>query len=212
MSYDEEQQKRSRLVVETPHERREVVQHQTVRAPTHDRRGFSGGMLAVVALATIAITSLVFLFIITRGDGDDDASVSVNARTAAQQPTPAVAQQPVMAPSAPLPQPTPYSTTIVVPPGTITGEIPTGSSAPPATSQTNPTADDAVVKRKIERSFTEDPDISEANLTIDVISGKAILTGTVGSKDLSDRAERLARAIAGEGNVVNRIRVETPLP
>ena len=45
MSYDEEQQRKSRIVVETPHTRREVVHQQTTRIP-EERRGVSTGVVA----------------------------------------------------------------------------------------------------------------------------------------------------------------------
>ncbi len=60
MSYDEEQHRRSRVVVETPTARREVVQQQTVRYP--ERRAHSTGMVVTVALVAIAATAIVFLF------------------------------------------------------------------------------------------------------------------------------------------------------
>ncbi|HEX8723466.1 MAG TPA: hypothetical protein VF736_22805, partial [Pyrinomonadaceae bacterium] len=64
MSYDEEQQKRSRVVIETPTARREVVQQQTVRYPAPpERRGYSTGVLATVALLAIAATAIIFLFL-----------------------------------------------------------------------------------------------------------------------------------------------------
>src|ERR671913_292491 len=100
MSHDEEQHRKSRVVIETPTERREVVQQQTYRTPEHERSGFSSGMVAAVALAAIAATAIVFLFIMNRGD-DSDTSVSVNARgAAATQPTP-YAQQPVIVQATP---------------------------------------------------------------------------------------------------------------
>src|ERR1043165_7287330 len=100
MSYDEEQSRRSRVVVETPNERREVVQHQTVRYP-EERRGYSTGMVVTVALLAISATAIIFLFL-TNSRGDSE--VNVNARVASQ-PTP-MTQAPVIV-TQPTTQPTP---------------------------------------------------------------------------------------------------------
>ena len=51
MSYDEEQARKSRVVVETPNERREVVQSQAVRTP--DRSGISAGMVGVLGISNV---------------------------------------------------------------------------------------------------------------------------------------------------------------
>ena len=51
MSYDEEQAKRSRVVVETPNERREVVHTQAVRSD--DRSGISAGMVGVLVVGLV---------------------------------------------------------------------------------------------------------------------------------------------------------------
>src|SRR5215210_6601507 len=93
MSYDEEQQKRSRVVVETPTARREVVQQQTVRYPAPERRGYSTGVVATVALLAIAATAIIFLFLTNSGD-DKSSETNVNIRASAQ-PTP-FAQAPVV--------------------------------------------------------------------------------------------------------------------
>ena len=59
MAYDEEQARRSRVVVETPTERREVV-HSQVRTP--DRSGVSAGMVGVLVVVAIALITVMVLF------------------------------------------------------------------------------------------------------------------------------------------------------
>ncbi|HEU4595918.1 MAG TPA: hypothetical protein VFS10_12315, partial [Pyrinomonadaceae bacterium] len=104
MSQDEEQHRRSRVVVETPTARREVVHSQTVRYP-EERRGYSGGMVAAVALTAIALTVIVFLFLTNPSDESDNTNINVRT-SAATQPTPFV-QQPVIVQATPFVQPTP---------------------------------------------------------------------------------------------------------
>ena len=59
MSYDEEQARRSRVVVETPNERREVVAFtQSVR----DNGGISAGMVGVLVVVAIALITMLVLF------------------------------------------------------------------------------------------------------------------------------------------------------
>ena len=58
MAYDEEQARKSRVVVETPTERREVVHSQSVR----DNSGISAGMVGVLVVVAIALITLLVLF------------------------------------------------------------------------------------------------------------------------------------------------------
>ena len=134
MSYDEEQQKRSRVVVETPTARREVVRQQTVRYP-QERRSFSTGMVVAVALVAIAVTAIVFLFL--TNSRDDSSQTNVNIRTAAAtQPTPfaqtpVIVQQPTTMPTAP-----PQTVIIQQPPATTTAPAPVIVTQPPAAGTT----------------------------------------------------------------------------
>ena len=58
MAYDEEEARRSRVVVETPNERREVVHTQSVR----DNSGISAGMVGVLVVVAIALITMLVLF------------------------------------------------------------------------------------------------------------------------------------------------------
>jgi hypothetical protein len=220
MSYDEEQQKRSRVVIETPTARREVVEQRTVRQvpPVYppERRGYSTGVVATVALLAIAATALIFLFI-TNSREDSATEVNVNARTAtATQPTP-FAQAPVLV-QTPLPQPTPIiiqqapqtvPAPIIVqaPPTDTTTAAPT-TTAPPA-STAPPANDDATLQTKIDKAFADDPAVSTAVIDATVVKGRVHLSGTVNSDAVKQRAERLAYAVKGVLGVDNKI-VVTP--
>jgi hypothetical protein len=224
MSYDEEQQKRSRVVIETPTARREVVEERTVRQPGYyppERRGYSTGVLATVALLAIAATSIIFLFL-TNSRDDSSTEVNINARTsAATQPTP-FAQAPVTV-QTPLPQPTPIiiqqapqtvpAPVIIQAPPTTTDPT---TTAPPATATAPPAtpaaSDDATLQTKIDRAFADDPAVSTAVIDATVVNGRVRLSGTVNSDAVKQRAERLAYAVKGVLGVDNKIVVSTGTP
>jgi hypothetical protein len=206
MSYDEEQTKRSRVVVETPTERREVVQHQTVRYP-EERRGFSTGAVVTVALLAIAATAIIFLFL-TNSRGDSETNV--NIRASATQPTP-MTQTPVIV-SQPATQPTPIIITqpapVSQPAPVVIQAPPTTTTAPPVTTApAAPAHDDASLQAKLDKALTDDTELSAAGVTATIIDGRASLTGTVNSDALKRKAERLAYAIKGVTGVDNHIAV-----
>ena len=215
MSYDEEQQKRSRVVVETPTARREVVQQQTVRYPTPERRGYSTGVVATVALLAIAVTAIVFLFLTNSGDESTETNVNIRAAT---QPTP-FTQAPVVV-QTPLTQPTP----IVIQQAPQTVPAPIIIQAPPATdpaaaappTTTAPAApapsDDSALQQRIDKSFADDPAIAAATIDATVVNGRVKLSGTVSSDAVKQRAERLAYAVKGVLGVDNRIVVAPATP
>ena len=210
MSYDEEQTRRSRVVVETPNERREVVQHQTVRYP-EERRGFSTGMVVTVALLAIAATAIIFLFLMN--SRNDTSEINVNAR-AATQPTP-MSQPPVIV-SQPATQPTPIiiQQPATTQPAPVIIQAPPPSrttSAPPATDSsssgsTAPATDDSALQQKIDKAIDDDTELSAADVTATVINGRVSLTGTVSSDALKRKAERLV-TIKGVAGVDNHITV-----
>ena len=103
MAYDEEQARKSRVVVETPSERREVVHSQSVRTP--DNSGISAGMVGVLVVVAIALITMLVLFWLSSQPATD------NANLAAQQP-PTVIQQPAPAQQPPviIQQPAPATT------------------------------------------------------------------------------------------------------
>ena len=229
MSYDEEQQKRSRVVIETPTARREVVEQRTVRHPAPgyyppERRGYSAGVLATVALLAIAATAIIFLFL-TNSREDSTTEVNINARTAATQPTP-FAQAPVIVQTTPAPLPTPII--IQQAPPTTTVPAPVIIQAPPATDPAPPTttappassappsapsaSDDATLQTKIDQAFAADSTVSAAIINATVVNGRVRLSGTVNSDAVKQRAERLAYNVKGVLGVDNKIVVTASTP
>ena len=221
MSYDEEQQKRSRVVIETPTARREVVEQQTVRYPP-ERRGYSTGVLATVALLAIAATAIIFLFLTNSRDDTAETNVNINAR-AATQPTP-FTQAPVMV-QTPMTQPTPIiiqqapqtvpaPVIIQAPPPTDTTVTAPVTTAPPPTSTAPaaPANDDATLQTKIDKAFADDPSVSTVSIDATVVNGRVKLSGTVSSDAVKQRAERLAYAVKGVLGVDNKITVTAGTP
>ena len=217
MSQDEETRRHSRIEVQTPAGRREVVQSQVTRYPA-EREGFSAGMVAAVALAAVAATAVIF-FLFFMNPREDESSTNINIRTAGVQPTPVV-QTPVIVQPTPMMQPTPIIiqqappvTTeappiIIQQPAPATQPAPRTAAAPAAPSG----ADDAALQTKVDKAFQDDADISGATVNATVVNGKVLLIGTVKSASLKQKAEALARAVKGISSVENKINVDPDAP
>ena len=194
MAYDEEEARRSRVVVETPTERREVVHSQSVR----DNSGISAGMVGVLVVVAIALITMLVLFWISSQPATDNANVAATQppqTTVVQQPAP-VQQPPVIVQQpAPATQPAPI---IVTPPA--------GGS----TSSTVPTQSvnmDSTIQSAVDKKISDDPEISTLGITASVIDGKATLIGTVKTAALKTQVERLVKSVKGVKSVDNQISV-----
>lgn len=210
MSYDEERQRKSRVVVETPTARREEHYVQTRRVP-NERQGVSTGVVAAVALTAIALTALAVFFLMN--NGSDATHTNVNVSSAPTPiptvPTPVVITQPPVTQTGPPPviiqAPPPPQTSsqpvIITPPASSTSG---STSAPPVSS----TADDATVESKVNKAISDDADLGTLGITVTVISGKATLNGIVKSDAQKAHAEQLAKGIRGVRTVDNKIIVE----
>ena len=193
MAYDEEQARKSRVVVETPNERREVVSSQSVRTP--DNSGISAGMVGVLVVVAIALITMLVLFWLSSQPTTD------NANLAAQQPTtvvqqPAPVQQPpvIIQQPAPATQPAPI---VVTPPAA------TGGSTVPAESVNI----DSTIQTVVDKRISDDPEISTLGITATVLNGKVMLVGTVKTAELKTRIERMVKQIKGVKEVDNQITV-----
>ncbi|HEV2913445.1 MAG TPA: BON domain-containing protein [Pyrinomonadaceae bacterium] len=205
MSYDEQQQRRSRVVVETPAARREVVETQVARVP--ERRGMSGGAVAALVIGAVALVTILFLFLMNR---QDEMNANVRVSTA---PTPV--QQPVIVQQPPLQQPPvivqqPATTTtqpiVVTPPPTSTSSSTTTTTAPAAAPNG---ADDLSIQASIDKKLSDDTTLASLGIIATVVEGRVSLTGTVNSEDLKTRAERLVKAVKGVKRVDNQIIVSS---
>ena len=192
MSYDEEQARRSRVVVETPNERREVVHSQSVR----DNSGISAGMVGVLVVVAIAlITMLVLFWMNSQPTTDENAAL-----TAQQQPTviqqPAPAQQPpvIIQQPAPATQPAPI---IVTPPAG--GSTTSGSTTSESVNM------DSSIQNAVDKRLADDPTFSTLGITASVLDGKVMLIGTVKTETMKADIERAVKQIKGVKQVDNQI-------
>lgn len=203
MSHDEERQRKSRVVVETPTARREEYVMQTRRAAP-ERAGYSAGVVAAVAITAIALTALVVFFLMNTGT--DATQTSVNMTTAATplptQPTPLVITQ------TPLPQQPPII--VQAPPTTTTQPAPiiVSPPAPSGGATTTNAGDDATVEARVNKAFNDDADLASLGITVTVIGGKATLNGLVKTAAQKARAEQVANAVRGVKGIDNKIIVE----
>ena len=191
MAYDDEQAKRSRVVVETPTSRREVTETEAVR---NDRGGISGATVGVIVVVAIALITIVVLFLMN-GQPTDTVNANLAEQQPAQQPV-IVQQQPQQQPPVIIQQPAPVANQ---PPVIINQPAPSGGTAPINTSNDGP------VQTAIDKKISEDPTLSTLGITATVLDGKVTLTGTVKSEALKSQVDRTIRAIKGVKQVDNQI-------
>ncbi|HKV35222.1 MAG TPA: BON domain-containing protein [Pyrinomonadaceae bacterium] len=197
MSYDEEQAKRSRVVVETPSERREVVHTQSVRSD--DRNGISAGMVGVLVVVAIALITMLVLFWMSTQPTTDTtvANAPVPSTTIVEQPAPA--QQPPVIIQQPAPVTTQPAPIIVTPPA--------GGSTASGTESSTAANIDTNIQTAIDKRLADDPAFSALGITATVIDGKVTLFGTVKTDALKLQLEQMAKQVKGVKSVDNQITV-----
>jgi hypothetical protein len=192
MSYDEEQTRKSRVVVETPTAKREVVQTEAVRTP--DRSGVSAGMVGVLVVVAIALITILVLFWMS-----NQSTTDPNANLTAQQTQPptTIVQQPAQQPPVIIQQPAPVTqpAPIIIAPG-----APSGGSTMPANQ-------DASVQTAIDKKIADDPALSQLGITATVMDGKVTLLGVVKTEELKKQVEQAIQRIRGVKAVDNQISV-----
>ncbi|HSE26194.1 MAG TPA: BON domain-containing protein [Pyrinomonadaceae bacterium] len=193
MSYDEEEARRSRVVVETPNSRREVVHSQSVRTP--EGNGISAGMVGVLVVVAIALITMLVLFYMNSQQQPTDQTVATQQQ---QPPPPTVIQQPAQQPPVIIQQPAPATQ-----PAPIVVTPPAGGAA---TTESAPNID-STVQAAIDKALTDDPTFSNLGITASVLDGKVTLLGTVKTEDLKTQAERMVRKIKGVKSIDNQILV-----
>ena len=191
MAYDDEQSRRSRVVVETPTARREVTHTEAVR---NDRGGISGATVGVIVVVAIALITILVLFLMN-GQPTDNTNVNLAAQqptqppqVIVQQPAPAQQQPPVI-----IQQPAP-----VQQPPVIVNQPAAGGAAPNVSN-------DGAVQTAVDKKIAEDPTLSTLGVTATVLDGKVTVTGTVKSEALKSQVDRALRAIKGVKQVDNQI-------
>ena len=191
MSYDEEQARRSRVVVETPNERREVVHTQAVRSD--DRSGISAGMIGVLVVVAIALITMLVLFWMSTQQTNDNSSLTAQQPTVIEQPAPAQQPPVIIQQPAPVTQPAP----IVVTP-------PAGGTMPTETQSQNM---DSNIQAQIDKKLTDDPVFSTLGITATVINGKVMLIGSVKTEAQKVEIERMVKQVKGVKQVDNQLTV-----
>lgn len=192
MAYDEEQAKSSRVVVQTPGSRREVVESESVRAP--ERSGISAGMVGVLVVVAIALITILVLFWMSNQPTND-----ANANLAAQQ-------QPAPPQTTIVQQPAAQQPVIIQQPAPVTQPAPIIVNPAGGGTETNPN-DDSTIQAAIDKQLADDPTLSTLGITATVMNGKVTLLGSVKNDGLKNQVEKMVRRIKGVKAVDNQISV-----
>ena len=197
MAYDEEQARRSRVVVETPTERREVVSSQSVRTP--DNSGISAGMVGVLVVVAIALITMLVLFWMSSQPSTTDPNLAAQQppTTVVQQPAPAQQPPVIIQQPAPVTQPAPI---VVTPPAGGTTTVPAESASSAANM-------DSTIQAAVDKKLADDAEISPLGITATVLNGKVMLIGTVKTEEMKTRIERVVRQVKGVKDIDNQISV-----
>lgn len=201
MSHEEERQRSGRVVVETPNARREEHYVQTRRVPD-ERSGYSTGVVAAVAVTAIALTALIFYFLMNRGTDTTQTNVNLSAAAtpAPTAPPPVIVTQP-----APVTQTAPPPIIVQAPPASQPAPV----VVPPTSAPTSdPSAAAAAVEAKVSKAISDDPELGKLGITVTVIDGTATLVGIVKTDAQKSGAERLAKGVRGVRRVDNKLLIE----
>lgn len=196
MSYDEQETRKSKVVVETPTSRREVTQTDSVRG---DRDGISGATVGVIVVVAVAVLTILVLFLMS-GQRNDNLNDNL---AAIQQPAPApqttIIQQPAQQQQPPViiqQAPAPAQQAPII----VNNPAPNGGSTSSGT-------DDSTIQAAIDRKMMDDPALSTLGVTVSMGNGKATLMGVVKSDALKSQVERTVRSVRGVKEIDNQISV-----
>ena len=191
MAHDDEQARRSRVVVETPTARREVTHTEAVR---NDRGGVSGATVGIIVVVAVALITIVVLFLM---NGQNRDTVNANLSEQPAQQPPVIVQQPAPQQQPPviIQQPAPV---VGAQPPVIIQQAPTGGS-------TSTGSADGGIQSAIDKKIADDPVLAGLAITATVLDGKVTLTGTVKDESLKTQVERAIRSIRGVQQVDNQI-------
>ena len=178
---------RSRPIVET--------QYDSV---VHEDRPMSGGAIAALVLAVLAVGVVITMLIVNnqqRSQDDQLAQERARAAAAEQNASQPSQQQPLIVP---VPQPT------AVP---VPYPVPGAAQSSPADSAT--ASSSAHVEGDIISKLRSDRDLRLYSIDVKVTTdGTAVLSGRVPSENLKTRAETLAMIVKGVNGTINNIEVQ----
>ena len=192
MSYEEQQAKRSRVVVETPTARREVVESHVERVP--ERGGVSGGTVGVIVVLAVALVTILVLLLMS-GQRTDNANVDVATQQPAPVPQTTIIQQP-----APQQQPP----VIIQQPAPATQPAPVIINPGGGNTAAN---NDSTIQADVDKALNDDSTLSRLGITATVLDAKVTLIGSVKSESLKAEVERVVKRVRGVKNVDNQISV-----
>lgn len=183
----------TRVVVDRPGARREVITQRTERGPKETQ--LSMGVVALVAILVIGLIGVV-LYVVTNKNANEsanrNANIDVASRANAAQP-PTVVQQPAAQAPVVIQQPAQAAPVIIQQP----------VQAAPAALEDNGARDDFAMQDAATKALLTDPDMAAVSIAIS--GARAALTGTVNSERTKERAERLVKSVRGVRSVENKI-------
>ncbi len=190
MAYEEQDAKRSRVVVETPTTRREYVQSESTRTP--ERGGISGGTVGVIVVLAVALVTILVLLLLSGQSSETPSDLATQQPAPVPQTTiiqqPAQQQQPPIIIQQPATQPAPVIVTQPAPAGAATDN-------------------DSTIQVEVDKILANDSSLADKGITATVDSGKVMLVGTVQSEAQKAQAERIVLRIKGVTAVDNQIAV-----
>lgn len=188
--YTNQETEHRHIVVNEPGERRETITETTQEGPREI--GISPGLIAIVAL--LALVAICLTFYVVNNKNANEAANRQAMLEAGQankeQPAAPYPQQPVI-----IQQPAPAQQAPVI----------VQQPVPSVPQEKSNALDDITIQDAATKRLTDDPGLAQVSAI--VISGKAILTGTVGSAELKANAEKVVKAVRGVKSVDNQITI-----
>ena len=85
----------------------------------------------------------------------------------------------------------------------------TGCASTPTRESTGEYIDDSTITAKVKADLVKDPDVSAAQVSVDTYKGIVQLSGFVDNQAQSQKAEEIAKQVAGVKSVKNNLVVKT---
>lgn len=190
------------VVDDVPVERRTVIEDDSSPV-VYERRGMSGGAIAALVIAGIAIAVLITLLILNSQQRDHDQELAMERaradaaqRAAAQSPAP-TQQQPAAQPPV-----------IVMPPSQPT-VVPVPSQPAPAAAPSTSSTSSVSIEVDVTSKLLDDSDLRTHPIDVKVDNGTATLSGELPSEELKAKAEKVVLSVKGVRRVRNNITVKS---
>lgn len=169
----------------------------------YERRGLSGGAVAALVLAGLAVAVLITLLILNTQQSNRDQELAIErARAEAAERAAAQAQA--------QPQQSQPSVVVVPPsqPSTVPVPTPVPSQSAPAAAPPSSSTSSVSLEVDVNSKLMDDADLRSHPINVKVENGTATLSGELPSEELKARAERAALSVRGIRRVRNNITVQ----